>query len=107
MDIIKVQQNLQSLYNQASEVYGNESTTKQDFIRLDRQKKSRFNAIRAGKEGTQSDKDMWSFCSKEWTEFEMDLIQAECKWIGACSAKDAYEAKLDILRSLNKKFDIN
>jgi len=107
MELIEIQKALVEVLRETDQVFRDEAEAKVEFVRLERKKKSYFAMMKSKFEGADNARERQAFCDKEWTEFEVELIEAECGYIMALSNKDALEAKREVLRSLNKSPNIS
>jgi len=108
MDIVDLQKRLQALYNKAEEVYENEARAKIAFISLKNQEKNQLASFMlSAPNGSQIERERQIRASHEWIQWSKGMDLAENQLIQAQAKVSAYEAKLKILQSLNKKFDLN
>ena len=107
MEIIVIQQELEKLYNMAPKLYEAEAKAKSAFISLKTFEKSKLAlCMSLTDKGSQNAKEQQARSSEEYRSFLQGMVDAEKEYIMISGKISSFEAKLKILQSLNKSYNV-
>jgi len=102
MDLVTIQQQLETLLNQTDEILRQYHEAKTTFENLDKQEKPMLAQIACAFEGSEASKNNRALADSKYNSFKMAVRLARKEYNRCWALLEGLRLKTDILRSLNK-----
>lgn len=109
MNIDEVQMNLSNLYDKASAIYKEEAEAEIEYRAIEKDEDIQLAVIQMQFDDGKVAKnklELMAYSDPLWKEYQEGLQLLKAEWLKKKANVKAFEAKLAILRSLNKQIEI-